>query len=275
MREPTTVLPRPCGPTRSTWVYNEYELAGNSTYNAMQLKLEKRFAKDFNFLVSYTVAKTLDAAGSQLAAYFSAGAQDAFNRKAEKSISENDIPQSLVFSYTYELPFGPGKKFLTKGGAAGKFTGGWSFSGIQTYQSGYPLWLRTNNALPIFNSRLRPNAVAGANKVNSFSDFDPNRDTYLNAGAFENPAPFTFGNASRTYPDMRGFAYYNEDFSIMKKTYIGDVKYFEFRMDLFNAFNRTWFGNNITSNRGSGDYGKVNGQANNPRLIQFALRFTF
>ena len=115
-----------------TNVFNEYELAGFSTYNAFQVKLEKRFANDFNFLVSYTVAKTMDSSGSQLAAYFSAGAQDSFNRKAEKSVSDNDIPQSLVFSYNYELPFGPGKKFATKGGVAGKFTGGWSFSGIQT-----------------------------------------------------------------------------------------------------------------------------------------------
>ncbi len=256
-------------------VNNVYELAGFSTYNALQVKLEKRFANDFNFLVSYTAAKTMDLAGSQFAAYFSAGAQDSFNRLAEKSVSENDIPQSLVFSYNYELPFGPGKKFATKGGVAGKFTGGWSFSGIQTYQSGYPLWLRVNNTLPIFNARLRPNANGSVNKVNSTSNFDPNRDQYLNPAAFSGPAPFAFGNAARTYTDMRGFAYYNEDFSIIKRTPFSEAGYVEFRMDMFNAFNRVWFGSNVTSNWSSGNYGKVSGQANGPRLIQFALRVSF
>ncbi|PYV42916.1 MAG: hypothetical protein DMG06_12475, partial [Acidobacteria bacterium] len=256
-------------------VYNEYELAGFSTYNALQVKFEKRFSKDFNFLVSYTAAKTLDAAGSQLAAYFSAGAQDAFNRKAEKSISENDIPQSLVLSYTYDLPFGKGKRFVNQGGMTDKLLGGWTFSGIQTYQSGYPLWLRVNNTLPLFNARLRPNAVVGQTKVNSTSNFDPNRDAYLNPSAWALPAPFAFGNASRTYPDMRGFPFLNEDFSIIKRTYFGEVRNVEFRADLFNAFNRVWFGSNITSNFSSGNFGQVSGQANNPRLIQFALRVNF
>ena len=74
---------------------------------------------------------------------------------------------------------------------------------------------------------------------------------------------------------MRGFAYYNEDFSIIKRTPFSESGFVEFRMDMFNAFNRVWFGNNFTGNWSSGNYGKVSGQANNPRLIQFALRVSF
>jgi len=132
-----------------------------------------------------------------------------------------------------------------------------------------------NNTLPISNSHLRPNAVLGASKVNSTSNFDPNRDTYLNPGAWQLPGAFTFGNASRTYGDMRGFAYYDEAFSIIKRTYFHESKNVEFRADFFNAFNRVWFGSNITSNFSSGDFGKVSGQANPPRQIQFALRVNF
>jgi hypothetical protein len=112
-------------------------------------------------------------------------------------------------------------------------------------------------------------------KVNSTSNFDPNRDTYLNPAAWTLPAPFAFGNASRTYGDMRGFAYFNEDFSIIKRTYFGETRNVEFRTDFFNAFNRVWFGSNITSNFSSGNFGKVSGQGNNPRLIQFALKINF
>src|SRR4030095_14498923 len=83
-------------------VYNEYELAGFSTYNALQVKLEKRFSADFNILVSYSASKSLDAAGSQLAAYFSAGAQDSFHCTAEKSVRGNDIPPHTLPRHTYD-----------------------------------------------------------------------------------------------------------------------------------------------------------------------------
>jgi len=76
---------------------------------------------------------------------------------------------------------------------------------------------------------------------------------------------------------MRGFAYLNEDFSIIKRTYIGEVKNLEFRADFFNPFNRTVFSTSSINNNLSNPttYGKVGGQGNLPREIQFALRFRF
>jgi len=265
-------------------VYNDFEDIGLSTYHALQVKFEKRFSQDFNFLVAYTLSKAIDNSGSQLAAFFSAGAQDQFNRRAEKSISDNYIPQNLVFNYTYELPFGPGKRFGKHGGAVGKVIGGWEFTAIHEYQSGGPVLsgfggnLQVNDTLPIFNQILRPNLVLGQKKLGTWSGkFDPAKDTYLNPNAFSVPAPYTFGNAARNYSDMRGFAYLNEDFSIIKRTYIDEVRNLEFRMDLFNPFNRTVFQTSSINNNLSSlaSYGKVGAQGNLPREIQFALRLHF
>jgi hypothetical protein len=265
-------------------VYNDFENIGNSTYHALQVKVEKRFSQDFNFLVAYTYSKAIDSAGSQLAAFFSTGAQDTFNRRAEKAVSDNWIPHSLVFDYTYELPFGPSKRYANKGGAVGKLTGGWEFAGIHEYQSGGPVIspfggsLLVANTLPLFNQALRPNVVPGQSKKASWSGkFDPATDVYLNPKAFSIPAPLTFGNAARNYSDMRGFAYLNEDISIIKRTYFGEYRNLEFRADFFNPFNRHVFASYSIGNNPSNlaAYGKVGGQSNLPREIQFALRLHF
>ena len=114
-----------------------YEGTGLSTYHALQAKLEKRFSKGLSFLVAYTWSKTLTDAESQFSE-FSGFTADPYNRKAEKSYSLNDYPHNLVVNWLYELPFGPGKKFATAGGAVGKIVGGWKIGGIQQYQSGGP-----------------------------------------------------------------------------------------------------------------------------------------
>ncbi len=265
-------------------IYNDFEDIGNSTYHALQVKMEKRFSQDFNFLVAYTYSKAIDSASSQLAAFFSTGVQDQFNRRAEKAVSDNWIPQSLVFNYTYELPLGPGKRYASKGGPAGKLVGGWEIAGIHEYQSGgivnsaFGGSLQVANNIPAFGQVLRPNVVAGQPKKATWSGkFDPAKDLYLNPNAFTIPAPFTFGNAARNYSDMRGFAYLNEDISIIKRTYFGEVRNLEFRVDFFNPFNRHVFASYAIGNNPSqpAAYGKVGGQSNLPREIQFALRLHF
>jgi hypothetical protein len=262
-------------------VFNDFENIGNSTYHAFQMKIEKRFSQNLQFLVAYTASKSIDAAGSQLAAFFSTGAQDQFNRRVEKAVSDNYIPQSLVINYTYEFPVGPGKKYGPQSGVGGKIVGGWQISGIHEYQSGglvnsaFGGSLQVPNTLPLFNYVLRPNVVPGQSRKGSWSgNFDPATDTFLNPGAFSVPAPYTFGDAARNYSDMRGFAYLNEDISIMKRTYIDETKNVEFRVDIFNPFNRVVFANYAIGNIvGQPSYGKVGGQSNLPREIQFGLRF--
>ena len=262
-------------------IFNDFENIGNSTYHAFQLKVEKRFSHNFNFLVAYTLSKSIDAAGSQLAAFFSTGAQDQFNRQVEKAVSDNYIPQTLVLSYTYEFPFGPKRQYGPQTGVAGKIIGGWQVSGIHEYQSGglvnsaFGGSLQAPNTLPLFNYMLRPNAVPGQPKKSSWSgNFDPATDTFLNPAAFSIPAPFTFGNAARNYSDMRGFAYLNEDISILKSTYINETIHVDFRVDIFNPFNRVVFANYSIGNVvGQPSYGSVGAQSNLPREIQFGLRF--
>jgi hypothetical protein len=118
------------------------ENLGQSTYNALQATLERRFRNGLNLLASYTFSKTLtdaDTAFPTETGFSSSvfGAQNPYNLKAEKAVSYQDIPHTFVISYLYELPMGHGKKYLNHG-VASKVAGGWQISGIQRYQAGSP-----------------------------------------------------------------------------------------------------------------------------------------
>jgi Carboxypeptidase regulatory-like domain/TonB dependent receptor-like, beta-barrel len=260
-----------------------FEGVGVSNYQALQVKVNKRFSQGLTFLASYTWSKTLTDAESQ-ASEFSGFLSDAYNRKAEKSYSINDYPHNLVLSYSYELPFGPGKKFANAGGAAGKILGGWKVAGIQQYQSGGPNMIFVGNPLwPLEGSNgfsFRPSIVPGVPQKSpavESGNFQPNVDSLVNSAAFRSPDPFTFGDASRTLGSVRRFSYLNEDISIIKRTQITERVSVDFRADFLNAFNRTVFG----LGTGGDQYGTlvgsglINSQSNVPREIQFGLKINY
>jgi len=120
------------------------ENLGQSTYNALETKLERRFRNGLNLIASYTFSKTLTNADSAYAGLTAFGSSDTFNAqnprdlKSEKALSYQDVPHMFVLSYLYELPVGKGKKFLNKGGVTDKILGGWQIGGVQRYQKGVP-----------------------------------------------------------------------------------------------------------------------------------------
>lgn len=252
---------------------------GNSTYHALLVKSQKRFSNGLQFLVSYAFTKTLTDVS------FSAGnlsaPQDQFNRRAEKSLADVDIPQRLIVSYSYDLPFGKGGKWLTSGFLS-HLAGGWTVAGIHTFQSGSPLRITTPNGLPIFNGHLRPNRVAdvpigiGPGR----GSFEPlnaltgqQGDLYLNKAAFAVPQAYTLGNLAYFLPDLRGFGFIGEDFSVAKRIAFTERLSSEFRVDFFNALNRRNL-NNPNTDLSSANFGRITGQGS-PRIIQLGFRMDF
>ena len=114
-------------------IVNNSNPNGNSTYNALQVKLTKRLSHGLTVQGAYTWAKSLT--DGSIAAGGGPAGQDFYNRRLEKALSANDVPQIFVVAYTYELPFGKGKKLLHQG-VGGAILGGWQLSGIQQYQVG-------------------------------------------------------------------------------------------------------------------------------------------
>jgi hypothetical protein len=291
------------------------ENLGQSTYNALLAKLERRFHNGLNLLASYTFSKTLTDADSALPAFvaFSNGGsvQNSYNLKNEKSLSYQDIPHTFVVSYVYELPVGKGKKFLNRGGVVDRAVGGWQVGGVQRYQSGQPLALGCATGIPSYDGCIRFDRVAGqpllSATASSFDNGSANKAanlgcvanpdgtfssptteagapiaTYFNCAAFIDPnAPdlvkargYTFGDMPRIIGSVRSQRYFNEDFSIIKRTRLFETGALVFKAELFNAFNRHVFsrvGTGVTS----GTFGSSGGTVNGPRNVQFTLRLDF
>jgi len=137
-----------------------------------------------------------------------------------------------------------------------------------------PIQLTANNSLPLFNSVLRPNAVANTNRRVDMDKFDPATDFWINRAAFASPAPLSFGSSARSYTDLRNPNVYNENFGLLKKIRVRERFVITFRAELFNAFNRVVFAA-PQANFSNAQFGRISGQANTPRQGQLALRIEF
>ena len=234
---------------------------GNSTYNAMQLQVNKRFAQGLSFLVSYTVSKNItdaDSAGPGVSGFIGTNSfigENSYNRKAEKAVSQLDTPQSLVASFFYELPVGRGKHYLNSGGLKDRIVGGWYVSTILSYHSGTPTEVYGNcpgtagdvlfGGCNVTGAGARVNVVPGVRQTNA-SNFSPTTEPFWNPAAFtpaENCAASAttcaFGNEGRSLPLARSFGGKNEDFTLGKKTrLIGEKATVDFQASFFNMFNR-------------------------------------
>ncbi len=242
--------------------------SGHSSYHAMVIKAERRFSSGLLFQWNYTLSKILTDSDS----YFTGtGAQDQYNRRAEKSIGQFDQTHVLKLNTIYELPFGAGRRWL-RGGIASHIAGGWRAGVIQIYASGTPIALTRNNPLPIFNSQTRPTVTGYDNwRAPIAGDkFDPAVDRFLDRSVFPTQ-PDAFGNATRFNPKVRAFPNFNENISLAKSFRFGEDLRLDFRWEVFNMFNRTVFGTGNT-NLNNNAFGIVTDQVNSPRQMQVGLK---
>ena len=254
----------------------------NSTYHSLQMKLEKRFPHGGTVLGAYTFSKLLADVAS-LTGWLDSGVgqapgiQNPYNRRAEKSLSGFDSRQRLVVSYAVDLPFGPGHKFLSGGnGLEKRVVGGWSVSGIATFQEGYPLALTATGTASAPGWGKRPNVVPGCDPVVSGPAQSRLRN-WFNTSCFTVPGAYAIGDASSTDPKLRGPGINNFDFSLSKKTPITERFNLEFRGEIFNVMNRVQFAlpNTSITTAANPQTGWITRQINQPRLIQLALRLAF
>ncbi|HEY9503840.1 MAG TPA: hypothetical protein VIR01_19535, partial [Pyrinomonadaceae bacterium] len=211
---------------------------GNTNYNALQAKLEKRFSRGLSFLISYTRSKLIDEASSVFDASILTGpvanfpVADTFNRRLERDLSSGDLPNVFVTSFTYELPFGRGKPF-EPAGVLGAVLRDWELSGVITLQSGLPLAITqvTNfNAFAGFGTQ-RPNRNADPN----LSASERTTTRFFNTSAFTVAPQFTLGTSSRN--PVRGPHYSNADVALIRRFPFGETRNVEFRTEVFNLTN--------------------------------------
>jgi hypothetical protein len=243
-----------------------YATLADSVYHAATLRVEKRFSKGLSVLLAYTFSKLIDNntgdGGNNFSESGDNGVRNWDNLAAERSVSANDLPQRLVISTSYELPFGKSGNPFVRGAI-----GGWQLNAIASFQSGNVIGV-TQNGTNFGSSK--PNVVGDPSRDN------PTIDGWLNRAAFVNAPAFTFGNVGRNLPRTRSDGQNNIDLSLMKTFTYRERFKLQFRAESFNLCNTPVFGNPAT-NIDAGTFGTVTGFAANynPRNFQLALKLYF
>lgn len=237
---------------------------GNSIYHAFTLKVEKRFSRGFSMLMGYTASKAIDdlQATGRPGAVSGTTVQNWNNLRGERAKSYQDLPQRLVLTVLWEVPYKSSNRLLN-----GVF-GGWQVNALKTLESGRPIALSAT----ISGGGNRPNAAPGAR-----AELDePTLAKWFNTAAFSQPAAFTYGNVSRTLPDVHSDGMFNLDLSLFKTFSIQERYKLQFRAEAFNFTNTPTFD---TPGRAinSATFGVVTATAftPKPREVQFALVLRF
>jgi hypothetical protein len=265
--------------------YNGLSIAGStvgsSSYESLQIRVEKRFPQGGILMLSYTNSKLIantDPISGWLESGGIGGIQNWNNLTLERSLASFDTPQRFVASYVLDLPVGRGHKLLSGvTGMADKLLTGWGIDGVTTFQRGFPLHPGTaQNLTNSFGGGSRPNKAAGDGGGLLTGSRQSRLNRWFNTSLFSQPAPFTFGNESRTDAVLRADGIRNFDFSAFKNTGFGKDGHYvlQFRAEFFNLFNTPQF-DFPGQTFGTPQFGVVTSQANSPRLVQFALRLRF
>ena len=253
---------------------------GKTNYNSLQVKAETQTPKyGLYALIAYTYSSTYDngltdGLGSLLSApYFPLPNWTSL----DWAPSQIDAHNNFVASVIYDLPFGKGKKFGNNwNNATNSLLGGWQLTVIQKITSGFatPLIDSNNQSGVTFNAGGngnnydRPDLLAGCGIDNNRTRFQPfNPDCFAHAVGH-------LGSASRV--PVYGPDFVNTDFSVIKQFALPwESTGLQFRAEFFNLWNHAQFGLPVNDISAAAGFGSVNSTVNNPRLVQFGLKFTF
>ena len=259
---------------------------GNNNFNTLQASLQRRFTRGFLFQTNYMWSHGISDAsiGSGEAVAF----QNQSCRACDRSSSSIDVRHVVTLNSVYQLPFGPGKQFLSGNGLLGKFVGGWELAGISSARTGLPVNItvsRTAGALPDGNtSGQRPNLVPGV----PIYAADQNINSWFNPAAFAAPANGTWGNLGRYIANGPGA--FEIDSSLEKRFHLTERVALNFRAAAFNLLNHPEYktpgasvgsvsGNTIKT---SASFGRITGILNTgatgtgaPRRIEFMFRLEY
>jgi hypothetical protein len=265
------------------YIQNNFEAMGSTTYNSAQIEIEKRFTNGLSFLAGYTLSHMMDNTSSGFST-FTSGGINKYNQKPEWAVSNSDEPQTLKVSGTYELPIGPGKKYVNNH-LMGNVVGGWQFGWILDYEDGSVNGPSESGA-PFPNGFERPDRNESVGL--STASYSKVRDYFTHGGkgagpSMYNPKAFTatatqyvLGTAKRNYSGMRNAPTLSENLNARKHFYLGEHLQGILTVDYFNAFNRTAFNgpdNNVSDSNFTQDNSTGSNISNRQGQVKFQLQF--
>jgi hypothetical protein len=279
---------------------------GVNRYNAGVVELNKRMSHGWAARVSYTYSRLMDNQFGESNFYTSrnlnainnynydttmpacqAGmsrldeySAKCFDPMVDYSVGILDVPHRFIASPIFELPFGRNHR-IGKSEIGNLLAGGWVVSSVITLQSGFPFGVTASNSNSnLQGNGMRPNltgvdiATSGSLADRLASQDHPSA-AWINAAAFANPAPGTWGNAPRTIDSVRTPATYNVDLAAQKNVPVGGSKQAQIKIEVFNVFNRPQLNGFSSLTVGSGTFGLMNTQGGFMRMTQVSFRYSF
>jgi len=273
----------------------------SSTTHSFQLKFEKRLSAGWSMLNAYTWQHTL----GQVAENESFEPQNTHNLKAERGDNAPDFRHQFSSAWSYELPFGPGRRFLNSKGPARWVLGGWQLNGIIEAHTGEAVTpLMSGDFSNTGSGAYRPDVIGDPFRAGPVAASPNIQCQYLSGqpipksqllgvapaavgtlNSWYNPCAFAtpglapgqsfarlFGNARRG--SLRGPGAYNVDFSVFKDFQFSETRNLQFRLEAFNLFNHAQFANPNNTVDGP-NAGTITGTSNASREVQLALKFSF
>jgi Carboxypeptidase regulatory-like domain len=239
---------------------------GKSEYNSMQVKVDRRFRNGILVTNSYTLGRAWDYTSENT------GIATPIDFAYSWARSDFDRLHNYVLSGIYELPWGPGKKWMSDS-TLGKIVGGWQLSGLFQAQSGVPLNITGSGATLNTPGNTAYANLNGENTV--LGGLGPGK-LYFDPLVYSLPASGVQGNMSRNAgPEGPGF--WQLDMSLFKRFGVGGSRFVEFRVDAFNVTNSVRWGNPGTgfATAAGNTFGIITGTNGSQRSLRFGGRFVF
>jgi outer membrane receptor protein involved in Fe transport len=236
----------------------------NANYNAMVVSLQRRYASGLQFLVAYTWSKAMDIVDGD-----NSNIENIYHPNDTYSLASFDRTNNIQVSGIYDLPFGPGKRFVNTDGVLNReVLGGWQLSFLQQLASGQPVSINSNNV----SDTSSQHGNYAIETCNPKSGFTRTRFQLLNAACFSEPSPGTYGYTRNIPVYQPGL--YPTNVSLFKAFTIYRENQLVFRADAYSLFNHPEFGGGGGS-AGSPTLGQLNYQASGLRSMQLSLKYQF
>jgi hypothetical protein len=241
-----------------------------SKYESLQVKLTRRYAAGLSLGLAYTWSHNM--ANAQGMSQSGNPLQNARCYSCEWGNALEDRRNVVAISNTYELPFGPKRRFLASGWL-GRVAGPWDIDSIWTIQSGSHFGTLLSSGVSNTGANVagttydRPNRIADGNNPTNQSI-----DHWFDTSAFSLPSTGTFGNAGENF--LVGPRFFNVDAGIHRNFLITERWKLQFRAEAFNTLNRANF-STPSGTFGGSTFGKITTTANAARILQLSMKLYF
>jgi hypothetical protein len=269
-----------------------WRTTGNSSYNALQASLRRKMSSGLQFDFNYTYSKSIDLGSDaeRVNQYegggFASPIMNTWSPNQNRAVSDFDATHQFNANWMYQLPVGNGKHFATHG-VLEAVLGNWEFTGIFRLTSGFPTTVNDGNYWPT-NWENTANAILIGPKPKSGTfmvNGSPNifKDPNSAIGEFR----YSFPGESGERNNIRGAGYFGIDLGLGKTWHTSESSALRFSWETFNITNAVCFdaaalepipGSNASGNlslSNSSSFGNYTSTLTNPRVMQFALRFSF